>query len=149
MNVKIDDRLDKAAAKRNLLFGLTQRGCGRTFVPTSIFPPENEICPAWSARCAVRSVNRTLSSSRSMIGTSTPDRPHCGDRGNHRGIGVELVVPRDDVRICEPCRHIKCEPFSCAGKKFRRGEEAIVVRDSFGHGFHFPVSVPHWRSHDG
>ena len=33
VDVKIADGLDKAAAKRDLLLGLTQRGCRRAFVP--------------------------------------------------------------------------------------------------------------------
>ena len=72
-----------------------------------------------------------------------PDRPHCGDRGNHRGIGVELVVPRDDVRVCEPCRHIECEPFSCAGKKFRRGEEGSIVQGVVSHAISVALTGDH------
>jgi hypothetical protein len=44
-------------------------------------------------------------------------------------------VPRDDVRIGEPCRYIERKPAFRAGKKFRRGQEAIVVRGSFNSRF--------------
>ena len=50
------------------------------------------------------------------------DRPHRSNGGDHRGIGVVLVVPRDDVRIGEPRRHIERKPFLRTRKKFRRAQ---------------------------
>src|SRR5262249_22834493 len=47
--------------------------------------------------------------------------------GDHRGIGVLLVVPRDHIWIGEPRRYIERKLFLRPGKKFRRSERAIVV----------------------
>jgi hypothetical protein len=54
--------------------------------------------------------------------SSQLDRAHRCDGGEYRGIGVVLVVRRDDVWIGEPCRHVERKPFSRAGEKFRREE---------------------------
>src|SRR5262249_26595633 len=55
------------------------------------------------------------------------ERPHSSNGGDHRGIGVLLVVPRDHIWIGEPSRYIERKLFLRPGKKFRRSERAIVV----------------------
>jgi hypothetical protein len=46
-----------------------------------------------------------------------------------------LVVPRDNLRIGEPYRHIERKSLLRTGKQFGRGEWAIVVLGSFNSQF--------------
>ena len=54
--------------------------------------------------------------------------PHRREGGDQHGIGVVLVMTRNDAWIGEACRHIERKPLPRAGGKFRRSKEAIGVR---------------------
>jgi hypothetical protein len=59
--------------------------------------------------------------------SSQLDRAHRCDGGEYHGIGVVLVVRRDDVWIGEPGRHVERKPFSRAGKN-SDARRVIVVQ---------------------
>jgi hypothetical protein len=54
--------------------------------------------------------------------SSQLDRAHRGDGGEYHGIGVVLVVRRDDVWIGEPAGTSNVSLSRARGKKFRREE---------------------------
>ena len=53
--------------------------------------------------------------------SSQLDRAHRCDGGEYHGIGVVLVVWRDDVWLGEPCRYVERKPFSRGEKIPTRG----------------------------
>jgi hypothetical protein len=65
------------------------------------------------------------------------DRPDRSNGGDHRGIGVFLVVPRDHSWIGEPRRHIERKP-SCAREK---NSDAVRARSSCAAGINSRFSI--------
>ena len=125
VDVEIAYRLNKATRKCDLLFGLAQRGRSWAFVSGIDLAAGKRNLPGM-----VSKMSRALSEEHAQLvafddrhqDCGRPDRPHCSDGADHRGIGIVLVVPRDNVRVGEPYRYIERKPLLYTGKQFRSGE---------------------------
>jgi hypothetical protein len=139
VDVEIAYRLNKAAGKRDLLFGLAQRGCSWAFVSGIDLAAGKRNLPGM-----VSKMSRALSEQHAQLvafddrhqDRGRPDRPHCSDGADHHGIGIVLIMPRDDVRIGEPYRYIGRKPLLPAGKQFPCGR-----RRSLCGGFNSEFSI--------
>ena len=119
VNVEIADRRDKAAGKCNLLLGLAQRSSGGALVTGIDLAARKRNLPG-----VVVEMGRALSEQHARLvafndwhqHSGQPDRPHRSHSGDHRGIGVLLVVPRDHVGSANPVGTSNVS-LSCAREK--------------------------------
>src|SRR5262249_44724909 len=102
VNVKIANRFDKPPAKRDLLLGLAQRGRGWAFVTgINLSAGKRNLSPVIRKMCCALSEQhaRLVAFYDRHQHRGRPDRPYRSEGGDYSGIGVLLIVLRDDMRI--------------------------------------------------
>src|SRR5262249_52987495 len=137
MDVKIADRLNKAAVERDLLLGLTQRGRSRARIISVDLAAWERNLPSVVREmgCALREQHRRLRPRNDRDEHSgRPGWTYSGDCRHHCRIGVVIIMARDDGWIGEPFRRIEREARFCKRKKLGAGEKAIGPRRAASHG---------------